>query len=334
MTKPRVLIVSPGLAADNNGNWRTAARWARHLAGAAQIQIKRSWDGSACEAMIALHARRSADSIARLSALRPEAPIGLVLTGTDVYRDIRDDRSAQHSLQCASQLVVLQPDALNCLDEARRAKARVIVQSATAWRARPSSRHIHIVAVGHLREEKDPATLMAATSRLRGSTRIQVIHIGDALSPDLAQRARETMAACTNYHWLGGLPRKATRGWIARAHALVHMSRLEGGAQAIIEAVRSGVPVLASHIGGNVGLLGENYAGYFEVGNSQALAWLIDRIATEPGFAALLATQCALREHDFRPETEQRLVRQLLADLLASQGAPSWPGTHLTRMVG
>jgi glycosyltransferase involved in cell wall biosynthesis len=162
---------------------------------------------------------------------------------------------------------------------------------------------------------------MAAAARLGESTAIRVIHIGEALSPELAQRANETMAACSHYHWLGGLSRETTRRWIARAHALVHMSRLEGGAQAIIEAVRSGVPVLASRIGGNVGLLGEDYAGYFEVGNSQALARSIERIAAEPGFAALLASQCALREPGFRPETEQRLVRQLLADLLGPQGA-------------
>ena len=33
MGNPRVLIVSPALADANNGNWRTAARWGRFLAG-------------------------------------------------------------------------------------------------------------------------------------------------------------------------------------------------------------------------------------------------------------------------------------------------------------
>jgi glycosyltransferase involved in cell wall biosynthesis len=37
---------------------------------------------------------------------------------------------------------------------------------------------------------------------------------------------------------------------------LVHTSRMEGGAHVVIEALRSGTPVLASRIAGNLGLLG------------------------------------------------------------------------------
>ena len=64
---------------------------------------------------------------------------------------------------------------------------------------------------------------------------------------------------------------------IARAHALVHMSRMEGGANVVIEAVRSQVPVLASRIDGNVGLLGRDYDGYFPLGDAAALAALMQR---------------------------------------------------------
>jgi glycosyltransferase involved in cell wall biosynthesis len=65
-------------------------------------------------------------------------------------------------------------------------------------------------------------------------------------------------------------------------------SRMEGGANVIIEAVTSGVPVLASDISGNRGMLGEDYAGFFPPGDAAALARLIDRIAaTRPS-----ATSC------------------------------------------
>ena len=182
---PRVLIVSPALADANNGNWRTASRWGRFLAGVAEVKIARGWDGMPCDAMIALHARRSAEPIAQLRAARPAAPIALVLTGTDVYRDIEENRAAQHSLQCASQLVVLQADALDRLGPGERAKARVILQSASRLRARPAQRHVELVAVGHLREEKDPLCLMAAARRLPAHTPIRIVHIGDALAPEL-----------------------------------------------------------------------------------------------------------------------------------------------------
>jgi putative glycosyltransferase (TIGR04348 family) len=317
VSKPEILIVSPALADANNGNWRTASRWAQFLAGVAEVEIFREWDGGRCDAMIALHARRSADSIARLSAARPDCPIALVLTGTDVYRDIDESKAAQHSLQCASQLVVLQPDALDRLDADARAKTRVILQSASRMRRRDAARSLELVAVGHLRDEKDPLTLMAAARRLPAATPIRIVHIGDALAPELGEAARRTMAECPHYRWLGGLPREAARRRIARASALVHMSRMEGGAQVVIEAVRSGVPVLASRIGGNLGLLGEDYEGYFAVGDDAALAALMQRFASEPAFAARLAAQCALREPDFTPQAERRSVRRLLRDLLA-----------------
>ena len=316
MAKPRVLIVSPALAADNNGNWRTAARWAQFLAGVAEVEIARGWDGARCDAMIALHARRSADAIAQLHAARPECPIALVLTGTDVYRDIDESKAAQHSLQCASQLVVLQPDALGRLDARARARSRVILQSASRMR-RGKARGLELVAVGHLREEKDPLTLMAAARRLPAASPICIVHIGDALAPELGEAARQTMAACPRYRWLGGLPADAARRRIAGAGALVHVSRMEGGAQVVIEAVRAGVPVLASRIGGNLGLLGEDYEGFFAAGDDAALAALMLRFASEPSFAARLAAQCALREPDFTPRAERQRVRLLLRDLLA-----------------
>jgi len=99
--------------------------------------------------------------------------------------------------------------------------------------------------------------------------------------------------------------------------ALVHMSRVEGGANVVIEALRSHTPVLASRIDGNVGLLGADYDGCFEPGDATALAALMLRFIAEPAFAAHLAAQCALREPRFRPAVERAAVRALLHDLLA-----------------
>ena len=320
MSKPRVAIVSPAAAEANNGNWHTAARWQRFLAPVADVNIMLAWHGEPVDALIALHARRSADSIARYAAARPGAPLALVLTGTDLYRDIDGDATALHSLKCASHAVVLQDEGLTRLDAATRAKTRVIVQSASAVLAHDKpSRHVNLVAVGHLRGEKDPLTLMHAARLLPQGTNIRILHIGDALEPALADAARHTAAACPHYRWLGGLPRARVRRCIARSHALVHMSRMEGGANVVIEAVRSRVPVLASRIDGNVGLLGRDYGGYFTVGDAPALAQAMQRFAAEPVHAAALAAQCALREPRFAPAAERQAVRGLLADMLADK---------------
>jgi glycosyltransferase involved in cell wall biosynthesis len=144
------------------------------------------------------------------------------------------------------------------------------------------------------------------------------VHIGAALDPALGDEARRTMQDCPRYHWLVGLAGPAARRWIARSRALVHMSRMEGGANVVIEAVRSQVPVLASRIDGNVGLLGRDYDGYFPLGDAAALAELMQRFHDDPGFADHLRRQCALREPPFAPAAEAAAVRGLLADMLAS----------------
>ena len=323
IAKPRVCIVSPALASANNGNWHTARRWCRFLAGVAQPQITVAWDGAPCDALIALHARRSADSIARFHAAQPGAPIGLVMTGTDLYRDLQSDPSAQHSVECASHVVVLQDEGLLGLPAAARAKARSIVQSASRLvRDDAATGHVGLVAVGHLRDEKDPRTLMAAACLLPPESKIRIVHIGNALDKALGAHARATMQRCPHYRWLGGLPQGTARRWIARSRALVHMSRMEGGANVVIEALRSLVPVLASGIDGNVGLLGRDYDGYFPTGDAAALAALMQRFAGDARFARHLAAQCRVREPRFAPSEEARAVRALLADMLAARPGP------------
>jgi glycosyltransferase involved in cell wall biosynthesis len=113
---------------------------------------------------------------------------------------------------------------------------------------------------------------------------------------------------------------------IQRAHVLVHTSHMEGGAHVIMEAITSGTPVLASRIPGNVGMLGEDYAGYFPPGDAAALADLLRRCATRPdapGSAAgsvylrQLKAQCARRAVLFAPAREQRSLHHLIQDLLA-----------------
>jgi glycosyltransferase involved in cell wall biosynthesis len=98
---------------------------------------------------------------------------------------------------------------------------------------------------------------------------------------------------------------------------LVHTSRMEGGAHVVMEAVLSGTPVLASRIPGNIGMLGEDYAGYFAPGNAQALADLLKRCRQDAGLLVQLQAQCALRAPLFAPEAEAAALHKLVQDLRA-----------------
>jgi putative glycosyltransferase (TIGR04348 family) len=325
MGRPSAIIISPAGPQSNNGNWRTAQRWGRMLAPVVRITIARRWEGEPFDLMIALHARRSADSIVAWqrgraqAALRSQRPLIVVLTGTDLYRDILSDPRAQRSLQCADVLVVLQDQAPASLPRPMRAKTTVIYQSGGRRRTLAKTpRHLRAVMVGHLREEKSPQTLFDAARLLRQRSDIRIDLVGAALDKALARRAVDTARACPQFRWLGALPHADTLRRIQRAHVVINASSMEGGAHTVLEAVRSGTPVLASRIPGNVGMLGTDYAGYFPCGNAGALARLLERCRDEPGLLAALRRQCRARASRFEPRREQRALAALVSRLLTA----------------
>lgn len=345
MARPHILIVSPASSRENNGNWQTASRWRRHLGRAHRVAIAAGWqpDDAVPDLLIALHARRSAAALAAFKAAHPDRPALLVLTGTDLYRDIDADADALASLALADALVVLQPQGLDRLGAAARARAHVIYQSAprlTRPRRRPARPHartyentpekgkaqapLDVVMIGHLRHEKDPLTFMRAGGLLgdAGAPNVRLLHVGAALDPVLGEAAHAAQAANPRYRWLGALPHAATRRILARSHAMVIASTMEGGANVIIEAVTSNVPVLASDIGGNRGMLGEDYAGYFAPGDAAALAALIARSVDDARFERLLRRQCAARARLFAPETERARLLDLVDNLLSPEQNP------------
>jgi glycosyltransferase involved in cell wall biosynthesis len=61
-----------------------------------------------------------------------------------------------------------------------------------------------------------------------------------------------------------------------------------GGANVLSEAITASVPILASRIDGNVGILGANYPGYFDVGDTAELTGLLRRAESSPRYLAEL----------------------------------------------
>ena len=317
--KPVVCIVTPGTRSANNGNWRTAVRWAAMLRDRYRPIVQTAWEGEPADALVALHARRSADSIARYHDAKGASRIAVVLTGTDLYRDLpAGSAEVPRSLDLAGRIVVLQDHALASLALEWRRKATVIFQSAPllARRKKPAGR-LDAIVVGHLRAEKDPATLFEAVRRLPADLPIRIRHVGAPLDDALGREARALERSDKRYRYSGALPHGLVRSAIARAHVLVHPSVIEGGANVVVEAVTAGTPVIASRIAGNAGMLGDDYPGYFEPRDAAGLAALLVRALAEPRFAAALRRACDARRPLFRPAAEARSVRTLVAGLLA-----------------
>jgi putative glycosyltransferase (TIGR04348 family) len=312
----RIAIITPSAASTRTGNRHTAQRYAAFLRAAGhRVRVASSWDGGDCDLLIALHARKSHDSIARFRLRHPSRPLVVVLTGTDLYRDIRADAPAQSSLDMATLLVTLQDTGRYELPRRLRSKVRAVYQSARASReARPPRDRFRVCVLGHLREEKDPFRAALALARLPDGRELEVVHVGDALSRAMASEARRLMRADPRYRWVGGVPHSRALAWLARSHLLVVSSRMEGGANVICEASRLGVPVAASRVPGNVGMLGRGYPGYYPLEDDLALARLIARARADARFYARLKAGVNARRALFAPAAERRGLLAVVAD--------------------
>jgi putative glycosyltransferase (TIGR04348 family) len=312
----KIALITPAGARSRNGNRHTAMRWAAMLRSLGhRVRVSIRWDGRATDVMIALHARRSHASIVRFRERFPASPLIVVLTGTDLYRDIRTDRDARASLALANRLIVLQDMGRLELAARLRIKTRVIYQSAEFYAARKRiSPRFRIAVLGHLREEKDPFRAALALAHLSDMPELEVVHLGKALSRDMSREARRLMRVDRRYRWLGNVSHRAALGWLSRSDLLVLSSRMEGGANVICEAAAAGVPVIASRVSGNIGMLGRGYPGYYRLADERALARQIRRAALEPAYYARLERLTAGRRPLFLPAAEREGLRRLLAE--------------------
>ena len=309
-----ISIVTPARAGTRNGNRHTAQRWAGFLRALGhQVSVMVQWDGKPCDLLLALHARRSHGSVVEYRQQHPGKPLVVTLTGTDLYRDLPASREARRCLEMADRIVVLQPEARLELARKFQAKTRTIYQSADpAVRHAPPKGRFRVAVVGHLREEKDPFRAAMALAFLKAKDNIEVVQIGDALSPAMKAAAQRWMKRDSRYRWLGGRTHAQTLGWIAHSHLLVVSSVMEGGANVIAEAARIGTPVLASRMSGNLGMLGRNYPGYFPLFDEKALSRLVLENLEEKNRYQKLKRALAARRHLFAPAAERRALRAVL----------------------
>lgn len=326
----KIGIVTPAPPNSRHGNRITAIRWARILRRLGnRVSILQRYDGKPYDLLVALHARKSHPSIINFRRDKPEAPLVVALTGTDLYRDLRTSPHARESLNVANRIVVLQPNAMKELRPVWQKKARVIYQSVENRASRSTSNstktsasngRFDVCVIGHLRAVKDPFRTVMAARLLPDSSRIRVLQVGGAMTGAMARRARKEMSANKRYRWLGEQPKARVRGILAKSRLCVLSSLMEGGANVLSEVIGASVPILASRINGNAGILGEDYPGYFDAGNTAHLARLLTRAETSPGYLSELKEWTKSLTPLIDPAREEQAWSDLISELFLPEG--------------
>ncbi|MBU3635326.1 TIGR04348 family glycosyltransferase [Polynucleobacter sp. es-GGE-1] len=316
--KLRIEIVTPAPPGTLHGNRITALRWHQFLMRLNyQSTITEQWSGKSCDLLIALHGLRSYDSIKAFKKTHPDHPVVLIMTGTDIYRDLKNSKKVVQSMEMTDAIVVLQPDAIDSLPKQFHPKVRVIYQSVKGiTKKEPPKRHFLASIIGHLRSEKDPFCAAQSLKLLPPDSKIRLMQLGQAMSPDFKKEAISLDKNIERYQWLGQLSHSKTLQWLSRSHVMIISSVMEGGAHVVSEAIAIGIPVIASDIPGNRGLLGNYYPAYYPVGDQVALSKLLTKAETNSVFYQKLCKAIARRQKITKPELEQESIQKLIKSLV------------------
>ncbi len=319
----QILILTPVPSGSTRGNNITAERWQRMLQSQGhKVDVKRVALDPLPEDLqfvIALHGVHNSQAIENLRRQRPNLKIAICMSGTDLYRlsveaNESDVQRIHKSWEVADKIILLEPNAQKLVSKQHQQKCVVVIQSSEpiALPRTLSSDNFVVSVLGHLRPVKDPFRTASASRLLPASSQAKVIHVGAALTSTMEQQA--TLESTTNprYEWLGAVSHSQALTIMVNSHLTVLSSLHEGGPSVISEAVVNRVPILTSRIRSCVGLLGEDYQGYFEVGNSQQLADLIWRAESDAEFLPELERSLDQRASRFTQESELAALKTLL----------------------
>lgn len=319
----KIALITPAARRSRSGNRATAERWRRLLGELGhRVSVATEYRGEDVDLLLAVHAWRSAPSIRRFASAHPDRPLVVLLAGTDIYRFQHEDpEPVLASMRAAHALIGLHEAVGGDIPAEFRNRLGVVLQSAEPIARKPPLKsRFEVCVIGHLRDEKDSLRAGYAVRDLSEDSRIAVTQLGKAHTEDWAQRARAENESNPRYRWWGERSRATVRKIMARAQAMVMPSRMEGGANAVSEACAAGLPVIATRIPGNVGLLGTDYPGYFPVEDGVALRGLLLRAESDPDWLERLRRHCTERARLFTPERERAALSAVLDAAVARAG--------------
>ena len=314
-----VLIHSPYPRQRSQGNAVTAKRMVNLLrdSGLAAALHERGDAPLKAKCLIALNGRKGAEEIFKFLQRQPDNPVIALLTGTDVNHPEMEqpDSITRKALELSTAIVSLHDGFAHRIPKHLLEKTEVIYPSVMLPDPldHSPSKPPKVIIAGNFRAEKNPSLMMKAVREMKESP----LHFhAYGQGGDYQRDLERTAAECPHFYFHGVKEHDVLLGEMQAAHVLLNTSTQEGGANAICEAIALGLPVVASRIAGNMGMLGENYAGFFPVEEVTKLIEILGRAAKNHDFYQLLKEQIATRAPLFshQRETEQwvNLIHRML----------------------
>jgi glycosyltransferase involved in cell wall biosynthesis len=166
----------------------------------------------------------------------------------------------------------------------------------------PSSpRRPVVLAVGRLAPQKGFGTLLQAAARWRGIRPEPVLVIAGA-GPLGAELKRQAAALGLAVEFPG--QRRDVPALLAAADVFVLPSMWEGQPLILQEALRAGVPIVATRVGGVPALTGEDAALLVPPADPEPLAAAVRSVLTDPALAARLRKAAAARAQSLPGEDD------------------------------
>lgn len=289
------------------GNSITAKRIASLLSSAGHTAEAINTDmPPEADVMIALHATKTLAASRRFKTQCPNGKLIIYLTGTDLYKDQpTNNPEFYEALNLADTLVISQPASLDSIPNCYKEKTHLVPASVML----PPEKHVSsppsssIALVGHLRPVKNPFLMNQALDQLTDLD-VHAYTLGAALEPNMITEVNLWQQKDHRFQWLDDVEHAEALSWMRQVDFTLNTSHSEGGSNAVTESIVLGTPVLASRIEGNVGLLGRDYLGYFEPGNSSELAKLINKALTDQNFSEQLTQQIKELQPRFATQKE------------------------------
>jgi glycosyltransferase involved in cell wall biosynthesis len=180
--------------------------------------------------------------------------------------------------------------------------------------ARPYDGELRVLSVGRIDREKNPLMLAEVLELLRrGSPRWRLVICGEG---PMLPALRERIAA------LGLSEHVELRGYVRidsglldlyrSSHVFLHVSLTEGMPQVLLEAFASGVPVVATAVGGVPGAAGDA-ALLIGPNDADAAARAVHRAADDPQLRARLVTAGLERARRHSLEAELNRLAEFIA---------------------